>query len=315
MADSAGAHTPVLLREVLAGLNIREGGAYLDATFGRGGHAGAILQNLSVDGRLLCIDRDGAAVGVAISRFAADPRVAVLQAPFSALAKCADAALPGRKLDGILFDLGVSSPQLDDPARGFSFMQDGPLDMRMNLEEGVSAADVVNGASRDELTRVFRDFGEERFAARIARAIVADRESRPFTRTEDLAALIARVVPSRERNKHPATRVFQALRIRVNRELEELAAGLAAALAHLAPRGRLAVISFHSLEDRMVKHFMRTHASVDPRCAGGREIPPRARPRLARGGWWASPSLVVVARNPRARSARLRIAERLEGSP
>ncbi len=219
MTNVSGAHAPVLLREALAALNIREGGAYLDATFGRGGHAGAILQNLSADGRLLCLDRDGEAVAEARSRFAGDPRVAVFHAPFSALAACADEVRPGLRLDGILFDLGVSSPQLDDPGRGFSFMQDGPLDMRMNPEEGMSAAQVVNGASREELTRIFREYGEERFAARIARAIVADRGARPFLRTQELAALIARVVPSRERHKHPATRVFQALRIHVNREL------------------------------------------------------------------------------------------------
>ncbi len=311
MTNVAGAHAPVLLREALAALNIREGGAYLDATFGRGGHAGAILQNLSADGRLLCLDRDGAAVAEARSRFAGDPRVAVFHAPFSALAACADDVRPGLRLDGILFDLGVSSPQLDDPARGFSFMQDGPLDMRMNTGQGVSAADVVNGASREELTRIFREYGEERFAARIARAIVADRGARPFVRTQELAELVSRVVPSRERHKHPATRVFQALRIHVNRELEELAAGLDAALERLAPGGRLAVISFHSLEDRMVKRFMRTHASTDPVFAGLPFVPEHARPKLALVGRSVEPGEEEIGRNPRARSARLRVAERL----
>ena len=236
----------------------------MDATFGRGGHAGAILENLIADGRLLCLDRDPAAIAEARIRFESDPRVAFFLAPFSSLADCADQVEPDLKFDGILFDLGVSSPQLDDPARGFSFMQDGPLDMRMTPGVGTSAADVVNGASLDELIRIFREYGEEREAPRIARAIVKDRESRPFETTLQLAEMIARVARSRERHKHPATRVFQALRIHVNRELAELEAGLEAALSRLAFNGRLAVISFHSLEDRMVKQFMRRHSLADP---------------------------------------------------
>src|SRR5271165_858166 len=182
MHDKAGEHTAVLLPEVLAGLNIRGSGTYVDATFGRGGHAGAILEKLIADGRLLCLDRDSVAIAEARERFAADPRVAIFLAPFSALAACADRVQRGLKFDGILFDLGVSSPQLDDPERGFSFMQDGPLDMRMSEGEGMSAADVVNGASQAELTRIFWNYGEERLASRIARAIVADRQTRPFER-------------------------------------------------------------------------------------------------------------------------------------
>src|SRR5580658_3233599 len=229
----AGDHTPVLLPQVLAALNIRGSGTYLDATFGRGGHAGAILEKLIADGRLLCLDRDSVAVAEAKARFGADPRVAIFLARFSALAACADEVQPGLELDGILFDLGVSSPQLDDASRGFSFMQDGPLDMRMSQGEGQSAADVVNGASEAELIRIFREFGEERLAPRIARAIVADRKSRPFERTSELAAMISRVARSRERHKHPATRVFQALRIHVNAELDQLQAALRAALDRL----------------------------------------------------------------------------------
>ncbi len=307
----AGEHRAVLLPEVLAALNIRASGTYLDATFGRGGHAEAILEKLTLDGRLLCLDRDPVAIAEAKARLGADSRVTLFLAPFSTLAACADAVEPGLELDGILFDLGVSSPQLDEPARGFSFMQDGPLDMRMSAGEGLSAADVVNGASESELVRIFRLYGEERFAGRIARAIVTDRQKRPFTRTLELAGLIQRVAPSRERHKHPATRVFQALRIHVNRELAELETALEAARVRLAANGRLAVISFHSLEDRMVKRFMRDHAQADPMYAGLPDIPPHARPSMRLVGKSIEPDAAEIAANPRARSARLRVAERL----
>jgi 16S rRNA (cytosine1402-N4)-methyltransferase len=268
------------------------------------------LQNLIASGRLLCLDRDSVAIADARARFASDPRVALFCAPFSALARCADEVEPGLMFDGILFDLGVSSPQLDDPERGFSFMQDGPLDMRMTPGVGASAADVVNGASAAELIRIFRQYGEERLAPRIARAIVKDRESRPFERTLELAEMIARVAHSRETHKHPATRVFQALRIHVNGELAELEAGLEAALVRLAPQGRLAVISFHSLEDRMVKQFIRRHALGDPMYAGLPDIPPHARPKLSLVGKSVQAGANEISANPRARSARLRVAER-----
>jgi 16S rRNA (cytosine1402-N4)-methyltransferase len=312
MSESDRGHTAVLLPRVLAALNIRASGTYLDATFGRGGHAAAILERL-VDGRLLCLDRDPVAIAEAEKRFGSDSRVAIFLAPFSALATCADRVEPGLAFDGILLDLGVSSPQLDDAARGFSFMQDGPLDMRMTKGEGMTAADVVNDATEAELARIFREYGEERFAARIARAIVADRRERPFRRTLELASLIERVSRTRERHKHPATRVFQALRIHVNGELAQLEAALEAALARLVPRGRLAVISFHSLEDRMVKQFMRRHAQTDPMYAGLPDIPAHARPKLALVGKSQEPSPQETAANPRARSARLRVAERLAG--
>jgi 16S rRNA (cytosine1402-N4)-methyltransferase len=313
MQDKAGEHTAVLLPQVLAALNIRGSGTYLDATFGRGGHAGAILEKLIADGRLLCLDRDSVAIAEARARFANDPRVTIFLAPFSALAACADRVEPALKFDGILFDLGVSSPQLDDAARGFSFMHDGPLDMRMSKGEGPSAADVINGASEAELIRIFREFGEEKLAPRIARAIVADRQARPFERTLELAGLIVRVarVPRHERHKHPATRVFQALRIHVNRELAELEAALEAALERLAPQGRLAVISFHSLEDRMVKQFMRRHSLTEPMYAGLPDVPAHARPTLRLVGKSIQPEPQETDRNPRARSARLRVAERL----
>jgi 16S rRNA (cytosine1402-N4)-methyltransferase len=282
----------------------------MDATFGRGGHAEAILQNLIANGRLLCLDRDSAAIVDARARFASDPRVAVFLARFSSLADCADQVEPGLMFDGILFDLGVSSPQLDDAARGFSFTQDGPLDMRMTPGVGMSAADVVNGATLPELVRIFRDYGEERQAPRIARAIVQDRESRPFETTLQLAGMIARVARSHERHKHPATRVFQALRIHVNGELDELGLALDAALERLAPRGRLAVISFHSLEDRMVKQFMRRHSLADPMYAGLPDMPAHARPKLKVVGKAMQADANETSMNPRARSARLRVAER-----
>jgi 16S rRNA (cytosine1402-N4)-methyltransferase len=207
--------------------------------------------------------------------------------------------------------LGVSSPQLDDPSRGFSFMQDGPLDMRMSQGLGASAADVVNGAPEAELIRIFREFGEERLAPRIARAIVADRVTRPFERTLQLAEMIARVARSKERHKHPATRVFQALRIHVNSELEELETALKAAFERLAPHGRLAVISFHSLEDRIVKQFMRRLATTDPVYAGLPFVPAHAHPKLKLVGKAIQAGSDETERNPRARSARLRVAERL----
>ncbi|GAC1671011.1 MAG: 16S rRNA (cytosine(1402)-N(4))-methyltransferase RsmH [Steroidobacteraceae bacterium] len=315
MNDKATGHTPVLLTQVLAALNIRASGTYLDATFGRGGHAGAILQNLIANGRLLCLDRDPVAIADAKERFGADARVAVFLARFSSLGDCAEQVEPGLRFDGILFDLGVSSPQIDDAMRGFSFVQDGPLDMRMSLRSGVSAADVVNGASLNELIRIFREYGEEPLAPRIARAIVKDRESRPFERTLQLAEMIARVArrpasASRPRHTHPATRVFQALRIQVNGELAELAAALDAALARLRPGGRLAVITFHSLEDRMVKRFMRRHSLADPMYAGLPDMPAHARPMLKVVGKSIKPDANEISANPRARSARLRVAER-----
>jgi 16S rRNA (cytosine1402-N4)-methyltransferase len=310
--DVGGVHTPVLLPQVLAGLNVRGSGTYLDATFGRGGHAGAILEKLIANGRLLCLDRDSMAIADARARFGADRRVALFLAPFSSLAACADQVEPGLTFDGILFDLGVSSPQLDDATRGFSFTQDGPLDMRMTAGAGMSAADVVNGAPLHDLVRIFRDYGEERHSLRIARAIVKDRESKPFLRTLQLAELCTRVLRSHDRHKHPATRVFQALRIHVNGELAELESALDAAHARLAPRGRLAVISFHSLEDRMVKQFMRRHSLADPMYAGLPDIPVHARPTLKLVGKAVQADEDEIRKNPRARSARMRVAERLD---
>lgn len=307
MAEQQLRHIPVMLGEAVEGLAVRAGGRYLDGTFGRGGHARAVLSRLGPDGRLLLMDRDPSAVAAAQAEFAADPRVAIRHGNFSTLAEW-DETAPG--LDGVLLDLGVSSPQLDEAARGFSFMADAPLDMRMDTTQGESAADFLARASEREITEVLWQFGEERHGRRIARAIVADREATPFTRTGQLAALIERVVGRREPGKHPATRSFQALRIRVNGELDALHEGLAAALTRLKPGGRLAVISFHSLEDRAVKLFIRDHAG---HVQGSRRGPPvAARPaQLAAVGKARFPSSAELAANPRARSAVLRVAEKL----
>lgn len=305
-------HTPVLLDEALARLEVKADGYYLDATLGRGGHAGAILMKLGGSGRLWTVDRDPAAVTAARTTFAADPRVHVLHGRYGELARLVSPELARRGFDGILFDLGVSSPQLDDPARGFSFTHDGPLDMRMDPSSGMSATQWLAQVSEHDLAQVLKTLGEERFARRVARAIVTRRAEAPFTRTGDLAAVVAGAVRTREPGKHPATRTFQAIRMHINRELEELEHGLADALELLAGGGRLAVIAFHSLEDRAVKGFLRRHASVDPVYAGLPQIPPHARPRLRLIGKATRPTAQQIAANPRARSATLRAAEKID---
>jgi 16S rRNA (cytosine1402-N4)-methyltransferase len=296
-----------MLGESVEGLSVRADGRYLDGTFGRGGHARAVLSRLGVAGRLLLMDRDPAAIDVARAEFADDARVAIRHANFSSLAEWEETA---GGLDGVLLDLGVSSPQLDEAARGFSFMADAPLDMRMDTTQGESAAEFLARASERDIADVLWSYGEERHSRRIARAIVADRDSAPFTRTGQLAALIERVVGRREPGKHPATRSFQALRIRVNRELDALQQGLDAALERLRPGGRLAVISFHSLEDRVVKLFIRDHSG---RVQNSRRGPPvlAAPALLAAVGKAQFPSDAELAANPRSRSAVLRVAEKL----
>ena len=300
-------HISVMLNEAVEGLVVRTDGCYLDGTFGRGGHARALLSRLGPEGRLLLMDRDPGAIAAAQREFASDPRVSIRHANFAALAEWSESAAG---LDGILLDLGVSSPQLDDAVRGFSFMQDAPLDMRMDTTRGENAADFVNGAAEKELADVLWRYGEERHSRRIARAICERRAQMPFARTGELAPLIERVVGRREPGKHPATRSFQALRIRVNGELDALRQGLAAALERLRPGGRLSVISFHSLEDRMVKQFIRDHQGRVP---GGRRLPVAVAvpAKLKPIGKAQFPSDEETALNPRARSAVLRVAERL----
>ena len=306
MSDALRQHIPVLLQAAVDGLNVRAEGAYLDGTFGRGGHAAEILRRLDGRGRLLLIDRDPEAVAVARARFADDARVCVRHANF---ADMADWELARDGLDGVLLDLGVSSPQLDQAARGFSFMVDGPLDMRMDPSQGESAAQFLAHADAERIADVLWRLGEERMSRRIAQAIVDARTEQPLQRTLQLAQLIARVIGGRrEAGKHPATRSFQALRLHVNGELDALQRGLEAACQCLLPGGRLVVISFHSLEDRLVKQFMR--GPQVPRVARGLPAPSMPPPLLRVIGRKQFAGAVELAANPRARSAVLRVAER-----
>jgi 16S rRNA (cytosine1402-N4)-methyltransferase len=304
-----GAHRAVLLEEAVSALAIRGDGVYVDATFGRGGHSRAILARLGPAGRLIALDRDPAAVAVA--RAIRDPRFAIEHAPFSEFTQVLDRLGVGQ-VQGVIADLGVSSPQLEDPARGFSFRIDGPLDMRMDPTRGVSAAQWLASATEKQIREAIGGYGEERFAKQVAKAIVAARAREPLVRTEQLAAVVAAAVRTREAGQNPATRTFQALRILVNRELEEIAMMLPQAAARLASGGRLVVIAFHSLEDRLVKRFLRA-GSADGLPA---DLPIRARdlpqPPLRIIGSAVRPSAAEVAANPRARSAILRAAERTE---
>ena len=306
-AATASAHLPVLFAEVMEGLAVKVDGTYLDGTFGRGGHAAGVLQRLGPGGRLLVMDKDPEAIAVARQLADADARVAWHRGSFADLAglPLADAGL-----DGVLFDLGVSSPQLDVAERGFSFGKDGPLDMRMDPDSGESAAEWLARADEKEIADVLWTWGEEKQSRRIARAIVQDRAAEPFTRTAQLAGLIARLMPRNDKKAHPATRTFQAIRIHINRELLDLEVGLDAAMARLKPGGRLAVISFHSLEDRIVKQFMSRHAKAPP--ANRRmpvEIAFTPTLRLIDGAQKAGDAELDA--NPRARSAVLRVAERI----
>jgi 16S rRNA (cytosine1402-N4)-methyltransferase len=299
-------HTPVLAGEALAGLALEADGYYVDATFGRGGHTALLLQALGREGRVLALDRDPQAIAAGRRRFADEMRLTLVHASFADLATLVPAnAQPCR---GVLFDLGVSSPQLDDAQRGFSFRADGPLDMRMDPTHGEPVAAWLARAGLDEIRQVIATFGEERFARRVAQAIVAARRVSALSRTSELAAVVASAVRTREPGKHPATRTFQALRMFINDELGQLARGLAGALEVLAPGGRLVAISFHSLEDRAVKQFMQRESQVDPALKRLPVIPPSARPRLKLVGRKVRPGEAEVARNPRSRSALLRVA-------
>ena len=309
-----GVHVPVLLEEAVAGLDVRPEGTYVDATFGRGGHARRILDLLGASGRLIALDRDPDAEVAAAA--IDDPRFVFRRAWFSDLgAVLADLGVEA--IDGALLDLGISSPQIDDPARGFSLRADGPLDMRMDPARGESAAAFIARADVRELTEVIRDYGEERFAQSVARAIVAARTVAPIVRTRQLAALVAQAVRTRSRgdwSQDPATRTFQALRIYVNRELKELALTLPRAVRLLHPGGRLAIISFHSLEDRIVKRFLASASQPfggDPRVArlGIADAMLPGAPLITIGRA-IRPSEREIAANPRARSATLRVAER-----
>lgn len=304
-------HTTVLLDEAVNGLNIREDGIYIDGTFGRGGHSRLILSQLGEKGQLLAIDRDPQAIAAAAE--IQDPRFSIVHGPFSALAEYVEARGLIGKIDGVLLDLGVSSPQLDDAERGFSFMRDGPLDMRMDPTRGQSAAEWLMNAEEADIAFVIKTYGEEKFGKRIARAIVERNREQPMTRTKELATVIAAAMPVKDKFKHPATRTFQAIRIWINSELEEIDTALKGAMSVLAPGGRLSVISFHSLEDRLVKRFMRDQ-SRGPQVPAG--IPMTESQLKALGGRELKtlgkliPGEAEVNENPRARSSVLRIAER-----
>jgi 16S rRNA (cytosine1402-N4)-methyltransferase len=305
------AHIPVLAREAFEALAVQADGLYIDATFGRGGHTALILGALGPEGRVLAFDRDPAAIEAGHRRFPDEVRLALVGAPFADIAARVQELFPGRPVRGILFDLGVSSPQLDDPARGFSFRADGPLDMRMDPASGEPVSAWLARAGEPEIREVIAELGEERFARRIAAQIVATRTSQPLTTTLQLAELVARAVRTREPGKNPATRTFQALRMYANDELGQLRRGLAAALELLAVGGRLAVISFHSLEDRLVKQFIQAHSSVDPVYAGLPIIPESAQPRLKKVGSKTRAGETELAANPRARSSVLRVAQKV----
>ena len=309
--DTQLTHETVLLTEAVAALNIRAEGFYIDGTFGRGGHSAEIVKHLNEKGRLLLIDHDPEAIASAQEKYADDGRVKIWQGSFQDITTAIHALDLPAYADGILLDLGVSSPQLDDASRGFSFNKDGALDMRMNPAQGSSAAQWLQGAKEAEIADVLWQYGEERLSRRIARHIVQSRLEAPLTSTKQLADLITRCIPKREKHKHPATRSFQAIRIHINQELTALQACLASVPDCLNRSGRLVVISFHSLEDRIVKRFMRTHSSP-PKLPRGLPIilDETHLPLLRLIGRIHKASATEVSRNPRSRSAVMRIAEK-----
>ena len=304
-------HTSVLLQECLDGLAIKPDGIYIDATFGRGGHSGEILSQLGEQGRLIAFDRDPQAIEAA-KRFADDKRFTIVHSPFADMAEVIESMSLSGEIDGVLMDLGVSSPQLDDAERGFSFLRDGPLDMRMDTSRGQSAAEWLAEADEQDITQVIKEFGEEKFGKRIAHAIVNERKVNPITRTSELVRIIDQAMPVKDKFKHPATRTFQGIRIYINAELEQLRVGLKAATAILKPKGRMAVISFHSLEDRLVKRFMKEQSK-------GKAVPhglPLTQQEidadkvLSLIGKAIKPGEDELAVNVRSRSAVLRVAEK-----
>lgn len=305
-------HVPVLHGPALDALRIRADGIYVDGTYGRGGHSAAMLAQLGKEGRLVVIDRDPQAIADAQAKFAGDGRVTIRRANFADIgALMGELGLKGQ-VDGLLIDIGVSSPQLDAPERGFSFQHDGPLDMRMDPESGQSVAEWLAQATESEISRVIRDYGEERYARRIARAIVSERESAPIETTARLAALVSKAVPGGPSPRHPATRTFQALRIFINDELGALEQVLADGIDVLAPGGRFVVISFHSLEDRLVKRCF-ARAARPPQASRRLPVLEEFTPRLKLVGGLIQADEAEIAGNPRARSARMRVAERPVG--
>ncbi len=312
---SSGEHVPVLLGPVLDGLDIKQDGCYVDATFGRGGHSGEILKRLNAHGRLIGIDRDPDAIASAPNSLTDDPRFELIRGEIAQLQTFIDERTLNEKVDGLLFDLGVSSPQLDEAHRGFSFLRDGPLDMRMDPDSGTSASDWLATVEERELRHVIAKYGEEPMATRIARAIVSTRDFSPIRTTLALAGLVESVVPARRPGKgprkHPATKTFQAIRIVINEELQQLEAVLAQSLAVLKQGGRICVISFHSLEDRLVKRFIRDASREPEQYRGMPSIPDEFRPKLRGVGKVIVANAEEIESNRRSRSARLRIAERI----
>lgn len=305
-------HIPVMVEEVLQGLNLKPDGIYVDGTFGRGGHSEAILQKLGQNGRLIAFDKDPDAAKVALVLSKRDPRFSFYSGSFEQLLSFCKEQNLSKKIDGILLDLGVSSPQLNEAKRGFSFQSDGPLDMRMDTSKGSSAAEWINSVEESELAEVLKIYGEERFYKRIAHAIILARSFEPITTTQQLATVIVKANPAWEKRKHPATRSFQAIRIFINRELEELSACLEQALEVLAVEGRLVVISFHSLEDRLVKRFIQKHErGVSLLPAKFPVAPKEFNSLLRRVGRKQLPSSKEISKNVRSRSAILRVAERV----
>ncbi len=309
--DAGLVHDTVLLHEAVAALNIRADGVYVDGTYGRGGHSSLILKSLGAEGRLVVTDKDPTAIAHASQCYADDPRVGVWHGSFRDFSAALDAAGIGGQMDGLLLDLGVSSPQLDDAGRGFSFMRDGLLDMRMDTSRGLSAAEWLAVVGEAELADVLWRYGEEKFSRQIAREIVKVRTQTPLQTTLQLAELIGRVVRKREPGKHPATRSFQAIRIKVNQELDDVEECLRQAVARLAPGGRLVVISFHSLEDRIVKHYLREVSTPPPIPRGLPVMPQTIQPPMKLIGKAIRPGDAEVQGNVRARSAVMRIGERV----
>ena len=308
---SSNAHVPVLLGPVLQGLNIIKEGCYVDATFGRGGHSSAILERLNAHGRLIAIDRDPQAIASTPESLLSDPRFELIRGQSAQLETFIDERDLTGAVDGVLLDVGVSSPQLDQANRGFSFLRDGPLDMRMDPESGISAADWLATGDERAVRRVLKQIGEERQAARIAAAIVAARKESPLERTLQLADIVAAAAPAHQQKKHPATKTFQAIRIFINDELEQLKSTLRQSVNVLRSHGRLCVISFHSLEDRIVKRFIREQSTEPEQYRGLPDVPEAYRPRLKAVGKLIEATAEEIEANVRARSARLRVAERL----
>ena len=307
---SSNAHVPVLLGPVLQGLKIKPDGCYVDGTFGRGGHSKEILKQLGDAGRLIAIDRDPQAIAAAPASLTEDPRFELIRGESAQLETfIGERGLAG-KVDGLLFDLGVSSPQLDEAERGFSFMRDGPLDMRMDPDSGRSASEWLAFVDEQELKHVLRKYGEETSASRIARAIVVAREEAPISRTAQLARIVEDAAPKRGQKRHPATKTFQAIRIAINGELEQLEAVLEQSVNVMRQKARLCVISFHSLEDRIVKRFMRDASREPEQYRGMPNVPEEYQPKLRTVGKAVSATDEEVEANRRARSAHLRIAER-----